>query len=101
MVLSRLKTVIILIMELSERLIRTLEAEGYEVYEQQETPAALLPKECNETDVAYLVTDGSMVFDFSGKKQSLKQQERLDIKAGIEYTILVGDEGVIYIRGDK
>lgn len=88
-------------MELSERLIRTLEAEGFAVYEHQDKPNTMYPEQANETDAAFVVTDGSMVFNFSGEMREVKGRERLDIKAGIEYTILVGPEGVIYIRGDK
>lgn len=88
-------------MELSERLIKTLEAEGFEVYEQQDKLNTAYPEQVNETDVAFVVTDGSMVFNFSGEMKELKGRERLDIKAGIEYSVLVGPEGVIYIRGDK
>ena len=87
--------------ELSERLIKTLEAEGYEVYEQQDKPETVYVEQRNETEVAYLVTDGSMAFNLSGEIKEVKQRERLDIKAGITYSILVGEVGVIYIRGDK
>lgn len=88
-------------MELSERLIQTLEAEGYEVYEWQDEPNTSYPEQANETDVTFAVTDGTMVFNFSGAMKEIKPKERLDIKAGITYSILVGAEGVIYIRGDK
>lgn len=88
-------------MELSERIIQTLEAEGYEVYEWQDKPGTNYPEHVNDTDVTFLVTDGSMVFNFSGEMKELSTRERLDIKAGIPYSIVVGPSGVIYIRGDK
>ncbi len=88
-------------MELSERLIQTLEAEGYQVYEWQDKPHMVYPEKAEDTDIAFLVTDGSMVFNFSGQLKEVGVRERLDIKDGIPYSITVGPSGVIYIRGDK
>lgn len=88
-------------MELSERIIATLEAEGCTgVCEEQLASGADLPTRSFPTPVTYFVTDGSIVVDHADASRTLTPLDRIDIEANIPHTITAGTNGCNYVVGE-
>ena len=88
-------------MELSERYIQQLEKEGFDtVYEWQDPAGKVYPEHSHTVRTSLFVTDGSITFDFEGKKKEVKAGERIDIPIGAKHSAVVGAEGWIAIIGE-
>lgn len=89
-------------MELSERWIQKFESEGFaSVYEWQDMAGTVYEEHSHKGRVSLVVTDGSITFDFSGKKKEIKAGERFDIPADTPHSAVVGDNGWIVIVGEE
>lgn len=87
-------------MELSERWLQTFENEGFaEVYEWDDAPGTVYAAHAHQGKVSLFVTDGSIVFDFSGEKREVKAGERFDVPVGVEHAAVVGPDGWNVIVG--
>jgi quercetin dioxygenase-like cupin family protein len=51
--------------------------------------------------VVQFVTDGSVTFDFSGKKREVKFGERFDVPVGAPHSAVVGPQGWIVVVGEE
>jgi quercetin dioxygenase-like cupin family protein len=88
-------------MELSERVIRTFESEGYSsVYEHQDSAGAVYEEQSSATDKAVFVTDGSITYSLNGRAKELTAPKRLDIPANTPHSALVGPNGCIMILAE-
>jgi quercetin dioxygenase-like cupin family protein len=89
-------------MELSERYIQKLEAEGFaSVYEWQDEAGTIYPNHLHQGRVSLMVTDGSITFDFAGQKKELVANQRFDIPVGVPHSAMVGPKGWIVIVGEE
>lgn len=94
-------------MELSERWIKKFEDENFtSVYEHQDAAGTVYEEHTHKGKVSLFVTDGSIIFDFSGEKKEVKANERFDVPVGLPHSALVGPQGWIgiiaeEIRGDS
>jgi quercetin dioxygenase-like cupin family protein len=88
-------------MELSERFMHTLEAEGFvHVYEWQDAPGKIYEPHVHTDKVSFCVTDGSITFDFGDYTHTVHGNERFDVPIGKKHSAVVGPQGVIYIVGE-
>ncbi len=89
-------------MELSERYMQKFEEEGFtSVYEWQDEPGTVYPTRTHKGKVSLFVTDGSIEFDFSGKKKTVVAGQRLDIPVDSPHSAVVGPDGWIVIIGEE
>lgn len=89
-------------MELSERIIKQFEDEGFvSVYEWQDPPKTVYEPHSHVGKVTLYVTDGSAVFDFSGTKKEVKAGDRIDIPVGAEHSAIVGPHGWKVVVGEE
>lgn len=89
-------------MELSERIIKQFESEGFtNVYEWQDPAGTTYPEHAHKGKVSLFVTDGSITFDFSDEKKEVYQNERFDVPVGALHSALVGPQGWIVIVGEE
>ena len=89
-------------MELSERIIRKFESEGFQsVYEWQDAPNTVYEEHSHKGKVSLFVTDGSIIFDFEGIKKEIIANERFDIPPGKLHSAIVGPAGWIVIIGEE
>jgi quercetin dioxygenase-like cupin family protein len=89
-------------MELSERIIRQFESEGFaNTYEWQGKPEMEYPPIVNEGKTSVFVTDGSVTFNFDDEKKEVGQNQRFDIPPGKQHSIIVGPRGCIMIVGEE
>ncbi len=89
-------------MELSERYIKQLESEGFaSVYEWQDAPGTVYEEHEHQGKTTVWLTDGSITFDFSGKKKELQAGNRLDIPPYTKHSAKVGPNGWIVIVGEE
>lgn len=88
-------------MELSERMIRQFESEGFDnVYEWQDPAGKVYEKHDHKGKVSIFVTDGSITFDFGIEKNVVGQNERFDIPVEAPHSAVVGPQGCIMIIGE-
>lgn len=89
-------------MELSERIIKKFEDEGFaSVYEWQDPAGTIYERHAHKGKVSLFVTDGSVTFDFSGEKKEVKANERFDVPIGLPHSAVVGPHGWIVIVGEE
>lgn len=89
-------------MELSERIIQTLENEGFtSVYEVSEVIGTVHKERISAGTMSIVVTDGSIEYAFAGNAGTLRTGNRLDIPACIPYYITAGPAGCNYVVGEK
>lgn len=89
-------------MELSERIIKKFEDEGFaSVYEWQDKVGTVYEEHLHQGKVSLFVTDGSITFDFEGVKKEVKANERLDIAPQKLHSAIVGLQGWIVIVGEE
>ncbi len=89
-------------MELSERFIQQFESEGFaSVYEWQDEPGTVYPEHAHRGKVSLYITDGSITFDFEGKKKEVVANERFDVPVEAKHSAVVGPEGWIVIVGEE
>jgi quercetin dioxygenase-like cupin family protein len=89
-------------MELSERIIRQFESEGFaNTYEWQGKPGMEYPPRVYEGKTSVFVTDGSVTFNFGDERKEVSQNQRFDIPAGKEHSIIAGPQGCIMIIGEE
>jgi quercetin dioxygenase-like cupin family protein len=89
-------------MELSERYIAQLESEGFpSVYEWQDAPGTVYEEHAHKGKVSLCINDGSITFDFSGKKKELIAPVRFDVPPGVKHSAVVGPQGWIVIIGEE
>lgn len=78
-------------MELSERCIAILEAEGFNSIDEQYYAAyAILPIVTNPSKTALCVTEGTIVVTIRDSARPLAIGERITIPANTPYSVLVG-----------
>lgn len=88
-------------MELSERFIAKLENEGFtSVYEWQDASGTYYEPIVASGRKVFMVTDGSATIALKTKTTELHAGDRIDIAAGVEYSIAVGSQGWIVIIGE-
>ena len=88
-------------MELSERIIATLETEGcISVYEETLGAHATLSLRTTVSPIAIVVTDGCLEVTYNDITQQLKSGNRLDILADTTYSIIAGKSGCNYVVGE-
>jgi hypothetical protein len=88
-------------MELSERIIATLEAEGCpSVYEETLGSYVTAPLHTPQTLTALVVTDGSIEVTFDNIPHILEPGNRLDIPADTTYSVIAGKTGCNYVVGE-
>lgn len=88
-------------MELSEKYIQTLEREGFKhIFEWEDKPGTTYPVHAHKGRVTIFITDGSVLFDFSGEKKEVNAGERFDVPVNSPHSAVVGDKGAIYIVGE-
>jgi quercetin dioxygenase-like cupin family protein len=88
-------------MELSECIIATLETEGCTTVSEETLGAhSLLPRNASSTQIAIVVTDGSIEITFNDNVQILEPGNRLDIPADTPYSINSGKAGCNYVVGE-
>jgi len=88
-------------MELSERYIKKLEQEFPHVYEWQDPAGTAYEAHVHQGKVSVWVTDGSIEFDFSGVKKTVRAGERFDVPVGETHSAVVGPQGWIVIVGEE
>ena len=89
-------------MELSERVIKKFESEGFQsVYEWQDAAGTVYEEHAHQGKVSLFVTDGSVTFDFAGVKKEVKANERFDVPIGKKHSAIVGPQGWIVIVGEE
>ena len=89
-------------MELSERIMKQFESEGFaNVYEWQDPAGTTYSEHAHKGKVSLFVTDGSITFDFSGDKKEIGQNERFDVPVGALHSAVVGPQGWIVIVGEE
>ena len=89
-------------MELSERVIRIFESEGYiDIYEHQDPPGKVYEVHSHPTDQAIFVTDGSITFVIDGVEKEITAPRRFNIPANTPRTAVVGPRGMIAIIAEK
>lgn len=89
-------------MELSERIIRKFEDEGFaSVYEWQDPAGTVYEEHAHQGKVSLFVTDGSVTFNFSGEKKEIKANQRFDVPVGLLHSAVVGPAGWIVIVGEE
>jgi len=89
-------------MELSETWLQTFEKEGFiSVYEWSD-PAGIEYKEhAHKGKVSLFVTDGSIIFNFSGETQEVVVGTRLNIEPGQLHSAVVGPNGWHVVVGEE
>ena len=88
-------------MELSERCIKTLEAEGYEfIDEQHHARGTILPVVTAATTTCLFVTEGSIILTYAGLVQSLTIGNQATIPPHTPYSIMVGKVGCQLVIGE-
>lgn len=89
-------------MELSERVIRKFESEGFTaVYEWQDPAGTVYEEHAHKGRVSIFVTDGSITFDFAGENKEVKANQRFDVPVGLPHTAVVGPAGWIAIIAEE
>lgn len=89
-------------MELSERIIQTLEKEGFSsVYEVSDAANLVHPERNTAAAVAIVVTDGSIMYSINGNSKTLGLGDRLDISRQTTYSATVGLAGCNYVVGEN
>jgi len=88
-------------MELSERIIATLEAEGCSsVYEETLGAYATSSLHTALTPIVLVVTDGSIEVTFDNSPHIFEPGNRLDVPANTSYSIIAGKAGCNYVVGE-
>ena len=88
-------------MELSERIIQTLEAEGYDsIDEQQHASDTTLSSVISSGKTTIVVTDGEITVTHSEIVRTLTTLDRITIPAQVPYAILVGPLGCQVVIGE-
>jgi quercetin dioxygenase-like cupin family protein len=82
-----------------ERLIASLEAEGFFVTEWTDEPNASYAEHVHETNEVRVVLEGSMTITTAGRTIDLAAGDRLDVAAGQPHSAVVGYGGVRYLAG--
>jgi quercetin dioxygenase-like cupin family protein len=89
-------------MELSERCIQTLEKEGFRhIFEWHDEPNTVYEPHAHKGKVTLFLTDGSLTFDFLGKKKELVAPARFDVPVGETHAAIVGPKGAYYVVGEE
>lgn len=89
-------------MELSERIIQKFEAEGFaSVYEWSDPAGTAYPEHEHKGNVSIYVTDGSITFDFQGKKKEVVANQRFNVPPGALHSAVVGPLGWVVIVGEE
>jgi len=89
-------------MELSERCMKTLEAEGFtSVFEWADPARTEYPEHSHEGKVSLFVTDGAITFDFEGTLKELKAGDRFDVPVGALHSATVGPRGWSVVVGEE
>lgn len=89
-------------MELSERIIKKFEGEGFaSVYEWQDPAGTVYEEHTHQGKVSLFVTDGSITFDLAGDKREVKANERFDVPPLVPHSAVVGPAGWIAIIGEE
>lgn len=89
-------------MELSERCIQKLEAEGFaHIFEWHDAPGTVYEEHAHQGKVALCVTDGLVTVMYDAKKHEVRAGERLDIPVGTPHTAVVGPKGAHFIVGEE
>ncbi len=87
-------------MELSERIIATLEKEGFtDIEEITALPNAVRPEITNDLACVIYVTDGSLTLAIQGVTHELFSGQRYNISVHVPYSITAGLSGCNYILG--
>jgi quercetin dioxygenase-like cupin family protein len=88
-------------MELSERLIQTLEKEGFPyVYEWKDEPGTVYPEHLHQDKVSIFITDGSLELMIGDERHLLKTGDRFDITPQVLHSGVVGPLGCQYVVGE-
>ena len=88
-------------MELSERIIATLESEGFATVSEESLPAhTSLPTRIATTPTTFVVTDGSIEVRNNKTSNILESGNRFDVPADTPYTIVAGKSGCNYVVGE-
>ena len=89
-------------MELSERIIATLEAAGFpSVFELSDPADTVSPDQLHSWAITLVVTDGFLEVKVAGNTRTLKTGDRIDIKAQTPYSVVTGAQGCNYVVGEK
>ena len=89
-------------MELSERCLKQLQAEGFgSVYEWTDPARTEYAEHSHAGRVSLIVTDGSITFDFEGTIKVLKAGDRFDVPIGKPHNAIVGDRGWSVVVGEE
>lgn len=89
-------------MELSERIIQTLENEGFaRVFEDSDEPGTSYPAHAHQGKVTLWITDGEVDFTIDGEQKTYKAGDRIDIPPGVQHSCTVGPEKLIYIVAEE
>lgn len=85
-------------MELSERIIATLEKEGFtDIEEITALPNAVSPEITPDSAYVVYVTDGSLKMAIKGVTHELLPGQRYNISVHVPYSITAGPSGCNYI----
>lgn len=89
-------------MELSERYIRTFEAEGFaSVYEWSDPAGTVYPEHAHRGRVSLFVTDGSVTFTMNGTERTIVANGRFDVPVGTPHSAVVGPQGWNVVVGEE
>jgi len=89
-------------MELSERCIAQLEAEGFvHIYEWQDAPNSAFTDHQHSSPAALYVTEGTVIITQSGVTHALRTGDRLDIPSNTPYATAAGPTGCQYVLGER
>ena len=89
-------------MELSERYIAQLEADGFShIYEWQDAAGTVYPLHSHTGRVTLCLTDGSITLTVATTTHELVAPTVFEIPAGVPHRALIGPQGAIYIVGEE
>lgn len=89
-------------MELSERIIATLESQGYSsIDEQYYAPNTLISPVPSESTAVIYVTDGTAEIAVAGGSHFLSLGESVSVSPHVPYSITAGPNGCQLVIGEK
>lgn len=92
----------IVIMELSERYLQQLEKEGFaRVYDDSDEPGTVYKPHSHRGKVTLWLTDGELKITIAGETKHYKAGDRINIPAGVEHSIVVGNQPLNYVVAEE